>query len=281
MQHTVKFVTFAPDNHPHNTICILPKSLTIASPPVTTPPAPRASTATKDRIALPAANNDQERTPGQREQDNIAYDNLAKTAKFPIANKFVSFTCTFCYLGSLINYSLRNNKDIAARIASATAAMGASKEIWRNPHLNIYNKYLLFQAIPMNLLLWVAETWSLCKSQLNQLEVFLHCSIRQIFQILISQVQEDRIQNEKVRKMFYLIPCVRNMIAARQAEFIGKMIRAPPNRPSRNMITACCNHKRRVGRPQTTGKKFMVEDLRLLFQDVDTIHIDQFGLLRD
>ena len=69
--------------------------------------------------------------------------------------------------------------------------MGALKEIWRNPHLDIYNKYLLFRAIPMNLLLWGAETWSLRKSQLDQLKVFLHCSIRRIFQISMSKVQED------------------------------------------------------------------------------------------
>jgi hypothetical protein len=64
----------------------------------------------------------------------------------------------------------------------------------------------------MNLLLWGAETWSLRKSQLDQLEVFLHRSIRRILQISMSKVQEDRIRNEKVRKMFYSIPCMRNMI---------------------------------------------------------------------
>jgi hypothetical protein len=74
-------------------------------------------------------------------------------ANFPITNGFVSFTRMFRYLGCLINYSLRNDNNIVARIASATAAMGASKEIWRNPHLDIYNKYPLFRAIPMNLLL--------------------------------------------------------------------------------------------------------------------------------
>ena len=85
-----------------------------------------------------------------------------------------------------------------------------------------------------------------------------------------------------VRKMFYSIPCVRNMIAARQADFIGKMICGPLDQPSRNMITACCDHKRRVGRPQTMGKNFMVENLCLLvFQDVPTVTIDCFGLLRD
>jgi hypothetical protein len=52
---------------------------------------------TKNHIALPATNDNQEWTLGQREQDNIVYDNLAKTANFPIANGFVSFTRTFRY----------------------------------------------------------------------------------------------------------------------------------------------------------------------------------------
>jgi len=115
---------------------------------------------------------------GQTERDNDAYDKLPETANFHVADGYVSFTRTFCYLGSLINYSLHDDDDITARIASATAAMGALKDIWRNPHLDIHNKYLLFRAIPMNLLLWGAETWSLRKTQLDQLEVFLHRSIR-------------------------------------------------------------------------------------------------------
>jgi hypothetical protein len=64
-----------------------------------------------------------------------------------------------------------------ARIAAANASMGALKEVWRNSHLHVYSKYLLFRAIPMNLLLWGAKTLSLQKSQLDKLEVFLHRSI--------------------------------------------------------------------------------------------------------
>jgi hypothetical protein len=156
--------------------------------------------------------------------NNIAYDNLAETANFPVANGFVSFTRMFHYLGSLINNSLPNDNYITARIASATPAMGVLKEIWRNPHLDIYNKYLLFHAILMNLLLWGAETWSLQKTQLNQLEVFLHRSIHGIFQISMTKVKKNQILNEQVHKMFYSIPCVGNMIVAHQANFIGKMI---------------------------------------------------------
>jgi hypothetical protein len=143
----------------------------------------------------------------------------------------------------LIFYNLQNDDNITARIAAENASMGALKEVWRNPHLNVYSKYLLFRAIPMNLLLWGAETWSLQKSQLDKLEVFLHRSIQHILQILMTTVQEQRLCNDKVRKLFYSIPCIRKMIAARQMDFVGKMIGGLPDCPSRNMITACCDHK--------------------------------------
>jgi hypothetical protein len=58
--------------------------------------------------------------------------------------------------------------------------MGALKSMWDSPHLEIWSKYLLFRAIPMNLLLWGCETWSIRKPLLDKLEVFLHCNIRQI-----------------------------------------------------------------------------------------------------
>jgi hypothetical protein len=242
-RHTTKFVTFSPVDSPQDRIHILPQLLLLVPLPAVVPPKPCNSRTTKRRTALSYTADDQSWTQGQTERDNDAYDKLPETANFHVVDRFVSFTRTFRYLGSLINYSLRDDNDITARIASATAAMGVLKDIWRNPHLDIHNKYLLFRAIPMNLLLWGAETWSLRKTQLDQLEVFLHHSIRRILQISMSTVKEERIRNEKVHEMFYSIPCVQNMIASQQADFIGKMIRGPPDRPSRNMITACCDHK--------------------------------------
>ena len=240
--HTAKFVTFSPSDSPHVRIHILPQSLVLVPLPAAAPPLPCSNRMTQGRVTPSAAEDEHNWTQGRRECDDAAYDKLPETANLPVGDGYVSFTKTFRYLGSLIHYSLRDDDDITMRIASATAAMGALKEIWRNPHLDLYNKYLLFRAIPMNLLLWGAKTWSLRKTQLDQLEVFLHRSVRRILQISMSTVREEKIRNERVRKMFYSILCVRNMIAARQTDFIGKMIRGPPDRPSRNMITAGCKH---------------------------------------
>ncbi len=116
-RHTAKFVEFVPDNYHANTIRILPKSLTIILPPpaTSTPPTPCPNKAPKQCITLHHATDDNHtRTPGQQEQDKIAYDNLAETEKITVADGFVSFTRTFRYLGSLINYSLCDDDDITA-----------------------------------------------------------------------------------------------------------------------------------------------------------------------
>jgi len=111
MQHTAKFVTFAPEDCFQESIRILPKSLILA-PPLATPSLPlcQGEARTQDRIALlDGTEEDQTRTQGQREQDNVAYDSLPKATSFPVSHGYVSFTCIFRYLGSLINYSLRND----------------------------------------------------------------------------------------------------------------------------------------------------------------------------
>ncbi len=147
-------------------------------------------------------------------REDVRYDSLPETATINVANGYITFSRKFKYLGSRILYSLRDNDDINAQLAAASQSMEALKEVWRNPHLDTYSKYLLFRAIPVNLLLWGCENWSLRQSLLHQLKVFLHRNIRRILNLSMSDVKERQIRNEKVRQMFYDIPCIQNMIAA-------------------------------------------------------------------
>jgi len=212
---------------------------------------------------------------------DIKYDALPETQQFDVADGCVTFCRTFKYLGSRISYNLRDDADIEARLAAANQSMGALKEVWRNPHLDTYSKYLLFRAIPMNLLLWGCENWSLRQDLLRRLEVFLHRSIRKILHISITQVQEERIRNDKIRRLFYDIPCVTNMITARQLGFLGKVVRGPHDTPARRMLTACCQHKRKRGRPYLHNKDVIVRNLRLLFSRIPEVVIDDYGSVKD
>jgi hypothetical protein len=97
----------------------------------------------------------------------------------------------------------------------------------------------------------------------------------------IMQAQEDHIRNDKIRRMFYDIPCIINMIAVRQLGFLGKIVRGPHGSPARRMLTACCQHKRKVGRPYLHNKDVIVRNLRLLFAEVPEVVIDDYGSVRD
>jgi hypothetical protein len=159
--------------------------------------------------------------------------------------------------------------------------MGTLKEVWRNPHLVTYSKYLLFRAIPMSLILWGCKNWSLRQALLRKLEVFLHGSIRQILHISIVQVQECQIRNEMIRQMFHDIPCVVSMIATRQLGFLGKVVQGPHDSPAHWMLTACCQHKRKCRCPYLHNKDVIVQSLRLLFAQIPEVVIDNYGSVKD
>ena len=109
-----------------------------------------------------------------------------------------------------------------------------------------------------------------------KLEVFLTRNIRCILKISMFQAKRERITNDQVRKRFYDIPCVENMIAARLLSFIGKAVQNPyPLWPTKLMLTTCCNNNRKREPPYTTNKDTIVNCLALLFGRVPEVAIDQ------
>jgi hypothetical protein len=175
---------------------------------------------------------------------------------------------------------LTDDFDIGQQLTSTTQSMGVLKSVWDSPHLEIWSKYLLYCAIPMKLLLWGCETWSMQKSLLDKLEVFLHRNICRILRVSMFKVKEERIRNEHVHHMFYDIPQVCNMIAAQQMDFIGSVVRAPHNRPAQCMLATCCNNTRLVRHPFLHNKDHIVKNLHLLFTEVPEVTINDFGSLK-
>jgi hypothetical protein len=175
-KHTNKYVTIKITGKPKTTR-ILPKFLQLHTNDTQTFIPIHECTSANRLLSIPKVikkKKPDEPNPDQTEHEHLIYDNLTETQNFQAADGIVFFTGTFKYLGSRITYNLRDNEDVKARIAAANSSMDALKELWSNPNLNTYNKYLLFQAVPMNLLLWGCEIWSQRQSLLDKLEVFLH-----------------------------------------------------------------------------------------------------------
>ena len=210
----------------------------------------------------------------QRESEAALYDELNKTKPIDIEDGYVTFCWHFKYLGSYISFSLTDDYDIEQRPTLVSQSVGALKSMWDSPHLEIWSKYLLFRAIPMNLLLWGCETWSMQKSLLDKLEVFLHRNIRQILRVSMTRVKEEQIRNKHICCMFYDIPRICNMIAACQIEFIGIVVCSPHDRPAQCILAACCNNTRLVGHPFLHNKDHIVKNLQLLFANMPKVTID-------
>ena len=179
----------------------------------------------------------------------------------------MEFTKHFLYLGYFKSYNLKDDYDISKRISKAFQNMGMLKYVWEDPHIDLYSKYLFFVAMPLNLLLWGCESWALKKTSYNDLNVFLHQSIRRIIGISMMQVTDKRMSIEKLRKLFYNIPDACTLIAVKQLNFIGKVVRREDSFFPKQLLTAWVNHKRKRGGVLTTDRKSVVTALGLLYPD--------------
>ena len=193
------------------------------------------------------------------------YDNSPETQNATVEDGYVEFTKHFCYLGSFILYNLKDDFDISQRNPKAHQMMGMVKNIWNCHYINLFLKYEYFLGLVINILLFGCKSWALKESSLNNLDVFLHQSIRQILNINMKQVMDEKISNKKIRKRFYDIPDIRRMIAARQLKYVGKVVRSDDTFIPKQLLTAWVSNTRPQGRPLTTNKNSLAKSLKLLY----------------
>ena len=135
---------------------------------------------------------------GKCQREEREYVLLSKTGLIVVSDGFISFCPHFKYLGSWLSFSLRYDHKFERRIGATNTSMGALDNFWKDHQVDMYSKYRIFRAIPCNLLLWGCESWALRQTFLNNLEVFLHCSIRWILNINMVQVRERQIKNSHI-----------------------------------------------------------------------------------
>ena len=80
-------------------------------------------------------------------------------------------------------------------VAVGNKTMRALSGFWNNDHVDMFHKYRVFMAIPVNLLLWGCESWTLKDGH----DIFFICrSIPQYMKIKTSEVRDRKTNNEKL-----------------------------------------------------------------------------------
>ena len=116
----------------------------------------------------------------KRQRVDTSYNEANETNSIAVSDRFVTFTKHFRYLGSFVSYNICDEQNVDGRLDSVSSSTEALNHFWKYTSIDLRRKYLISVAIPVNILIWGCESWSLRVSLLNKLEVFIHRSIRRI-----------------------------------------------------------------------------------------------------
>ena len=82
-------------------------------------------------------------------------------------------------------------------------------------------------------------------------------------------MRDEKISNVLVKKRFNNIKIAELQIAKRRLTFLGKIIRIPNNKIPARLLSAVCQGKRPLGRPNTTTRHSMLKDIGKIIPEVD------------
>eukprot|EP00978_Attheya_sp_CCMP212_P037002 scaffold171651_cov63-Attheya_sp.AAC.2 len=181
----------------------------------------------------------------------------SNTENIDVGDGYVSFTKIFKYLGFLITSKLNDTMDVNARISQANKAMGALRDYFKCKQVSLKAKRMIYLAIPINLVLWGAESWALTDKSMKKLSVFHMRSIRTILQINMSEVQEKRITNDEILEKINL-PSMDKLIEKQQLRWLVNVSRMDETHLPIKMLTCWNPNPRPQRRPHMTIWNSMV-----------------------
>ncbi|KAL7426046.1 hypothetical protein ACHAXH_000620, partial [Discostella pseudostelligera] len=180
---------------------------------------------------------------------------------------YIDFTAHFKYLGTFISFDLTEDFDIKHRITKASREMGRFRHFFNNQYVELRFKHQVFVQYILNILLWGCENWAIKEHHYLKLNSFIHRNIRSILRIKMTQVRDEHITNERIRKIFFNLPDAHGLIAIKSMNYLGKVVRGPNHHPPKQLLTAFVNHARPKSGVIMTNKKAIVNCLHLLLPD--------------
>jgi hypothetical protein len=177
-------------------------------------------------------------------------DDTPEEEMHTMADGHITFTRKFKHLGSWLTQDLRINADIAIQIWKATAQVHGLVNIWRSKHVAMQFKKLLCLQLPLNTVLWGAESWTQTAKSKRKVQRFHHAAIRNIMNITMFEVEEKRITNQKLRESFDNIRNITEFIEERQLTWLAQVLKMDPKQSTRKLANAWITHPRQSGQPQ-------------------------------
>ena len=91
-------------------------------------------------------------------REDKSYYEANETNSITVSDGFVTYIKHSIYPGSFVPYNLCDNCDVDKILAYGSSLMGDFNHCWKDTYVDLHRKYLIFLAIPINLVLWRCES---------------------------------------------------------------------------------------------------------------------------
>ena len=173
----------------------------------------------------------------------------------------LKYVKSFRYLGSAVNSHALLDDEVVNRIAKASNAFGKLRHrLWKDRGIRLETKIKVYRAVVLSTLLYGAETWTLYRSQINQLDVFHKRCLRSI----CGYTLDDRVSNSDLLEGCK-IAGIEAFLIQSQLRWSGHVLRMSDKRiPKILMFSELKSGKRGIGRPLLRYKDKLKHNLSAL-----------------
>ena len=164
----------------------------------------------------------------------------------------------FTYLGSILSDSGDIKLDINSRIGKASAVFQRMHPIWSNSSIGTNIKLRLYKSVVLPTAIYACETWKRTATTDRCLNTFHQRCLRRILKI----TWQHRVRNEEVLRRAQT-RTLGEIVSERRLRLAGHILRLPDHRPSKMAMSwTPPGGKRKKGRPKTTWRRTLQDDLR-------------------
>lgn len=201
------------------------------------------------------------------------------------SGSIVTFTDRFRYLGSILDSSLSDEREVVHRIQAATAAFAQLKQTVFNTDLG--NKPLparirgrIYNSLVLGVLLYGCESWVLDEKLRAKLEAFHNRCTRAMFKMSCTSVRLLHGGHDTLRKRLG-VPSMQQLVSTCKLRWAGHVARMDMGRLPRKFLSSWIKDARRPrGRPFMSYGHDLARELRAVGFNLD-VRAQAIGVSRD
>lgn len=175
-----------------------------------------------------------------------------------VDGKALKTVSSFTYLGSIVSSDAKMDKEIESRIGKASSAFGRLyHRLWNTHDVSLRVKLNVYRSVVLTTLLYGAESWTLHRRHINQLDAFHMRCLRNITKVKLS----DRNRNSEVLARCNM-PGIEAILIKTQLRWSGHLIRMSDSRIPKQLLFGQFAKERPVGRPLLRFKDKLKDNLK-------------------